>query len=1427
MVDKNEIEEKLEIYKDRLERAMDIGNIAWWEMELPSGEVDFNDRKVEMLGYSPEKFEHYSDFTDLFHPEDHDRAMKAMRDHLEGEESRYEVEYRIEKKDGEYKWFRDVGGITEEEDGEYKKVTGVVVDIDDQKKAEEKLRESEERYRRLFETAQDGMLILDAETGEIKDANPYIQDIVGYSKEELVGKRLWELGTFRHIVENKKRFEELVKEGYIRYDDLPLETKNGEEAPVEFVSNTYQAGGEKVVQCNIRDISERKKAKKETRKRLKELNLLYTLPNLEDSKDSLEGILDNAVDLLPDSFQYPDNTCARIVFENQEYKTDNFRETEWSLTSNLLVEGKRTGFVEVFYLEEKPDEDFGPFLEEERKLLKEFTERLSSISEKTKVRDRLERSQEIASVGSWEMDLETRELTWSHETYRIFEVPIGSPVDYEKFLEFVHPEDRDFVDKKWNEALESGEYDIEHRIVVNEETKWVREKADIKFDDEEKPTEVIGIVQDITERKKAEEELGESEEKYGELFESVGVGIVIHDSDGEIISANRAAEDALGLVEEEMKEKGLDYWEGLFYNGNRETLEFSEFPVSKVFDSKKPVEEEIVGIPAEGSGGLKWYVTSAVPHFNDIGGIERVTTSFKEITKGKRSEEALQHFANSISEVSGQALFDSVVKELSDWFNVDGAFVGEIRENGETVSELSMFLNGEMIEDYEYSIQDAPCQKVVEDGASLVRENVRELFPEDEELEEMGAEGYLGVPIKNEQGESIGIIWAISKNRIEDIPPNWEELLEMIASRMSIEIQRKRIEKGLQESVRRFRKLTEVSPEAIFLIEVETGKIIEANEEVEELMKGSRRDIIGEEFMDLVSEESRKRVDDVFEEIVQEGEIVQRGDIEDIYFLDSEKNEIPVEINATVMEWGGREVIQLLTRDVSRRKKAEDKAKNFRSLLKSLREFDYLISRKSNFHEILEGATDALLETRGYIGVSIALRDEENVLSPVSQSGGHFRNNWEIDLKKLEGEPSCIKGVFESKSEKIIESVKNSQEDCEFCEYEEDHNTLLVPIKGEDKILGVLITCFDIEREVDKEEIDLLKKTGKDIVFASQKIKADKELRESKEQYEGLFNGIDAPVYVLDFKGKILSPNETAVERMGYSREEFLKMNVLDIDPSHDEEGVANRIEEVEEEGSTTFETVHRTKNGEEIPMEIRLTVIDYGGEKAVLAMCRDISERKEFRIRGILYSLLTHDLETKLKTAEGLLEVLEEKDVSPENERIINSSLLSIRNSYSLTEKVKVLQKISEEVPTKIVELDAKVREAIDSNSRLIEEKGVEVTFEPTGEEVRGSQLLEELFSDLIEESIRSEGSGKIRISSKSGEGELKIVLENDGSGVPELTREGLEKNFRDGQVKRPGLMIYLAQEIASLHGGKVELEDSDLGGTKFKITLSKHEGD
>lgn len=136
----------------------------------------------------------------------------------------------------------------------------------------ELLKMSESRYRRLFETAQDGILLLNADTAQIEDVNPYLIEMLGYSHEEFLGKKLWGVGSFSDIIQSKEMFAELQTQGYVRYKDLPLKTKAGIEIAVEFVSNTYDCEGTRVIQCNIRNISDRKADQAKIRRHVR----LYT-----------------------------------------------------------------------------------------------------------------------------------------------------------------------------------------------------------------------------------------------------------------------------------------------------------------------------------------------------------------------------------------------------------------------------------------------------------------------------------------------------------------------------------------------------------------------------------------------------------------------------------------------------------------------------------------------------------------------------------------------------------------------------------------------------------------------------------------------------------------------------------------------------------------------------------------------------------------------------------------------------------------------------------------------------------------------------------------------------------------------------------------------------------------------------------------------
>ncbi len=154
------------------------------------------------------------------------------------------------------------------------------------------LRYSEARFRRLFETAQDGILLLNAETGIIEEVNPFLIQLLGYAHEEFLGKELWDIGFFRDTTLSRAEFNELKAKGYIRYDNLPLETKDGRSIPVEFVSNIYECDGIEVIQCNIRDNTKRHLAEMELRATSRALKMLSE-SNVALIKAKTESILLN------------------------------------------------------------------------------------------------------------------------------------------------------------------------------------------------------------------------------------------------------------------------------------------------------------------------------------------------------------------------------------------------------------------------------------------------------------------------------------------------------------------------------------------------------------------------------------------------------------------------------------------------------------------------------------------------------------------------------------------------------------------------------------------------------------------------------------------------------------------------------------------------------------------------------------------------------------------------------------------------------------------------------------------------------------------------------------------------------------------------------------------------------------------------------
>ena len=452
-----------------------------------------------------------------------------------------------------------------------------------------------------------------------------------------------------------------------------------------------------------RDISERKKSEKELKKQRdflqkvidsvparifwKDRNSVYLGCNTsfvndcgKDTPDQVIGQTDNVMVWKEDAKEYRaddkmvmENGAPKLKYE-EHFIDKNGDEVVWR-TSKVPLKNDNGEIIGVLATSEN------------------ITEEKKAVAELKTKQYYLENAQSLGKIGSWDLDIINDNLVWTDENYRIFDIPVGTPMNYELFINRVHPDDKEYVDSKWSAAVQGeGEYDINHRLLMDDgEVKWVREKANLIFDDNNKCIRGIGFTQDITERIKAEnliqeqvkeyqslneeyqslneelrstnEELKEafdyieaSERKFKSYIEHAPDGIFIAGKDGNYIEANPAACRITGYTIDELHQKNI-------------TDLLQKVDVKKGFDHFQKVKTEGY---AEGELG---YVTK--------GGENR----FWHVAAIKLSEERFLGFVKDITE---QKVYQNQLeksekryRELVDTVN-SGVAIYSVINNGES-----------------------------------------------------------------------------------------------------------------------------------------------------------------------------------------------------------------------------------------------------------------------------------------------------------------------------------------------------------------------------------------------------------------------------------------------------------------------------------------------------------------------------------------------------------------------------------------------------------------------------------------------------------------------------------------------------------------------------------------------------------------------
>ncbi|MFC2097665.1 PAS domain S-box protein [Bacteroidota bacterium] len=504
--------------------------------------------------------------------------------------------------------------------------------------AEKEWRKIENEYKLLFNQVADPIVIFDQKTKMIIDCNTAMINKYGYSFEELLEMTPLELHLpkedFERVkinIDNKedfsaKEYQHKGKDGTIFY----VETHSSEVV--------YKGQGAWIT--IIRDITERKQAEEKLGESEEKYKALYENAPLPYQSLNEDGSFKDINPAWLSIMGYErDEVIGKFYkdFLHPEWKAHfetnfpAFKKRGYVHDVNFKIRHKKGHYLDISFegcIGYLPDGSF----KQTYCVFQDITDKKLAEENLLKNQYYLSKAQEMGNIGTWELDIITNNLIWTDEAYNIFGIPLGAEITLEIFFNTVHPDDRTFVHEKWSAVMKNKPYDIEHRLLINGNIKWVRQRAEVEFDTKGEAIKAIGFTQDITERKQAEEELQDSKDYLDKIINTVASPLFVKNEKHEFSLVNDALCSLLNLRAEELIGK----------------TGFEHFPEEqmKVFIAK---DQEVLSSGIEnineeqltdGTGKIRTIVTRKTL-YTDPAGNKFLVGVINDVTERKQAEEAL------------------------------------------------------------------------------------------------------------------------------------------------------------------------------------------------------------------------------------------------------------------------------------------------------------------------------------------------------------------------------------------------------------------------------------------------------------------------------------------------------------------------------------------------------------------------------------------------------------------------------------------------------------------------------------------------------------------------------------------------------------------------------------------------------------------
>lgn len=931
---------------------------------------------------------------------------------------------------------------------------------------------------------------------------------------------------------------------------------------------------------------------------------------------------------------------------------------------------------------------------------------------------------------------------------------------------YYNPDDRTRIIK---EIFEKGEiFDTEVRLKgKNNSIRWASLNAHLTFDRNGQITGVEGMIRDITERKQTEEKLKHSLSLLQATLNSTTEGILVVDNSGKITSYNNQFR-ALFNIPEQILESAEDSkaLEFVLYQFKDPTQFIGKVqylynhPELNSFDTLELKDGRVLE-------------RNSCPQLFDGNPIGRVW-SFKNVTLRKKAESQLQLMAHAI-------------KCINECISITD------------INDKLIFVNEAFLKQYGYTEDE-----LIGNDISIVRSQKNDPEVVDQILSITKEKGWQG-EVWNRKKDGTDFPVFLSTTTVKN---DHGEIIGMVGVATDI-TDRLQAEKDLKESEERYHSFFDGSPDAIFLADIETGIIIDANQAASRLLKRPLHEIIGMNQTQIHPPEDFDHSQKVFKEDTEKALKSEPRATENFVFT-ADKEKVPVEVLASLIHIKGKPVLQGVFRDISARKNAEqalqESEQRYRQLIENQGEGVTIFDPDENFI-FTNPAAELIFEV---------------------QTGGLINRNLQEFVLPEQFEKIRLESKKRSKNEKLI--------------YEIDIKTangvlknLLVTATPQKDSQGKYEGTFGVLRDITDQK------------------KAEEMLRQSEQKYRNLIEIMPDGVYRSTPEGKFLEVNPAMVRILGYdSKEELMGIDIktqLYFDPS-DRESLSLKMNNEEldvfplkkKDGTAVYVEDHgwwvKNEKGEVILHE---------------GISRDVTERKmaEFQLQKYsqelqelnatkdkFFSIIAHDLKSPFNSITGLSELIKKEARFMDVETIEQFAGVihsTSANTFKLLENLLEWASIQQSNiafrPESVI-LRKIAGEVIDLSFEKASSKKIEVINDiPEGMIIIADKnMLKTVLRNLISNALKfTPANGQVRISAISKDKQIEIQVIDNGVGIKS---EDIEKIFKIGSnysqrgtenEKGTGIGLMLCKEFVEKHGGKIWVESEEGKGSTFAFTIKQ----